>query len=336
MSQELGKVEKPEVESFKDSRKILQVPLIYAGKNSPAEYLELYEKYWRQVDEMVAKLEAKLGHVTLIFHETVDRDGEGGLEILKELHPKSHSMVDKRCAESASLKCIEVGELLEEMKGLKPEDTRLAGAYAGRDPDDAMTQVPYVKGALLLRMLEEKYGRTRFDAFLRGYFERYAFQSITTREFLDELGRAFPGEDVSDWLNQPGLPKRAPKITYDFETTPKRAWSTQEWLHYLRQFPEDLPASKMAELDRQWDFTASGNAEIAAQWLRMAIRADYAPAYARLERFLIEVGRRKFVKPLYQEMAKTVEGKKRAQAIYRKARPGYHPITAATVDEILK
>ncbi len=115
MSQELGKVEKPEVESFKDSRKILQVPLIYAGKNSPAEYLELYEKYWRQVEEMVAKLEAKLGHVTLIFHETVDRDGEGGLEILKELHPKSHSMVDKRCAESASLKCIEVSELLEEV-----------------------------------------------------------------------------------------------------------------------------------------------------------------------------------------------------------------------------
>jgi hypothetical protein len=231
---------------------------------------------------------------------------------------------------------LEVGELQEEMKSLKPEDTRLAADYTGRDPDDAMTQVPYVKGALMLRMLEEKYGRTRFDAFLRGYFERYAFQSITTREFLDELGRAFPGEDVSDWLNRPGLPERAPKIGYDFETTPKRTWSTQEWLHYLREFPEDLPAAKMAELDRQWDFMASGNAEIAAQWLRMAIRANYAPAYARLERFLIEVGRRKFVRPLYLELAKTAEGKKRAAAIYRKARPGYHPITAATVDEILK
>ncbi len=114
MSQELGKVEKPEVDSFKDSRKILQVPLVYAGKNSPAEYLELYEKYWQQVDEMVAKLEAKLGHVTLIYHETVSEEGEGGLEMLKELHPKSHGMITNRCAESASLKCIEVSELLEE------------------------------------------------------------------------------------------------------------------------------------------------------------------------------------------------------------------------------
>ena len=68
MSQELGKVEKPEVDSFKGSRKIMQVPLVYAGKNSPAEYVELYEKYWQQVDEIIAKLEGKLGHVTLIYH----------------------------------------------------------------------------------------------------------------------------------------------------------------------------------------------------------------------------------------------------------------------------
>jgi hypothetical protein len=196
--------------------------------------------------------------------------------------------------------------------------------------------VPYVKGALMLRMLEEKYGRARFDAFLRGYFARFAFQSITHEQFLAELGRAFPGEDVSDWLNAPGLPARAPRISYDFESTPKRSWTTQEWLHYLRQLPTTTPSAKLADLDRQWDFTSSGNAEIAAQWLRMAIQANYSPAYARLEQFLIEVGRRKFVKPLYQELVKTPEGKQRALAIYKKARSGYHPITQSTVDDIIK
>jgi len=115
MSEELGKVEKPEVSSFKESRKILQVPLIYAGKNSPAEYLDLYEKYWQQVNEMVAKLEGKLGRVTLIYHETVNADGEDGLKMLEGLHPKSHGMVNDRCKESGSLKCIEVSELLEEV-----------------------------------------------------------------------------------------------------------------------------------------------------------------------------------------------------------------------------
>jgi hypothetical protein len=55
-----------------------------------------------------------------------------------------------------------------------------------------------------------------------------------------------------------------------------------------------------------------------------------------LERFLKEVGRRKYLKPLYQELAKTPAGKERARAIYRQARSGYHPIAAMTVDDILK
>jgi hypothetical protein len=41
MSEELGKIEKPEVSSFKQNRKILQVPLVYSGKEAPADYVEL-------------------------------------------------------------------------------------------------------------------------------------------------------------------------------------------------------------------------------------------------------------------------------------------------------
>ncbi len=231
---------------------------------------------------------------------------------------------------------IEVGELDEEMKSLKPEDTRLVTDLKGRDPDDGLTQVPYVKGALLLRSLEDKYGREKFDAFLRSWFANHAFTSVNTAQLLAELKKHFPNEDIGSWLNQPGLPPTAPKIRYDFETTPRRAWTTQEWLHWLRAMPADTSASALRDIDRQWDFSNTGNAEIAAQWLRMAIRANYAPAYPRLEQFLIEVGRRKFVKPLFEDLVKTPEGKQRAQDIYKKARPGYHPITQQTVDGILK
>lgn len=231
---------------------------------------------------------------------------------------------------------LEVHELVEEMKGLKPEDTRLVTNLKGRDPDDGLTQVPYVKGALLLRSLEDKYGREKFDAFLRAWFNGHAFESVTTAQLLDELKKHFPNEDITPWLNQPGLPPTAPKITYDFETTPRRAWTTQEWIHWLRSLPDDLSTARMRDIDRQWDFTNSGNAEIAFQWLRMAVRANYEPAYSRLEQFLIEVGRRKFVKPLFEELIKTPAGKERAQAIYKKARPGYHPITQQTIDAILK
>lgn len=231
---------------------------------------------------------------------------------------------------------IETGELANEMKELPAGDQKLAIDLTGRDPDDGMTQVPYVKGALLLRMLEEKYGRAKFDAWIRGYFDRFAFQSITTEQFVECLHETFPGEDVRAWIEEPGLPRTAPRVTYDFETKPRKGWATQEWLHWLRQMPENITAAQMATLDRDWDFTSTGNSEVAAQWLLMSIRAGYRPAERRLEQFLIEVGRRKFVKPLFEELVKTAEGKVRARKIYEKARPGYHPITQATVDAILK
>jgi len=158
MSQELGKVEKPEASSFKDSRKILQVPLIYTGKNSPADYHDLYEKYWRQVNEMVVKLEGKLGHVTLIYHETVDADGEEGLKMLAGLNPKSHGMVNDRCKESGSLRCIEVSELLEEVMDWER--------------------------CIMVGLISEKVARQIYEAYGEASRKRYQFISKTIDETL--------------------------------------------------------------------------------------------------------------------------------------------------------
>ena len=113
-------------------------------------------------------------------------------------------------------------------------------------------------------------------------------------------------------------------------------WSTHEWLRFLQSLPTELPPEKMAALDKAFALTASGNAEISQQWLLMAIRNRYSPADARLETFLTTIGRRKFVVPLYTELAKSPEGKDRAKTIYTKARPFYHPITSESVDRVLK
>ena len=66
-----------------------------------------------------------------------------------------------------------------------------------------------------------------------------------------------------------------------------------------------------------------------------SVKRGYEPVNARLEEFLVEVGRRKYLKPLYEELVKTEDGRRRATAIYEKARPGYHPIAQTTVDGIL-
>lgn len=253
-------------------------------------------------------------------------------------------------------------DLEEEIKAFDDRDEILHVDLTGRDPDEGSTRVPYEKGALFLRQLEETFGRERFDQFLRGYFDHFAFQSITTADFVNYLKQNLFTQDqqaaakipLDEWLYKPGLPASAPQPKSDAfakvevqadawlkggtkaEQLNTQNWSTQEWLHFLRHLPPQLGKERMAELDRAFHFTQTGNAEIAHQWLLMAIRNQYEPASPRLEEYLTTIGRRKLVKPLYEELVKTPEGRERAKAIYQKARPGYHPITSATIDTIVK
>jgi len=99
--------------------------------------------------------------------------------------------------------------------------------------------------------------------------------------------------------------------------------------------PETLTAEQMTELDTAFGFTRAGNSEVAHQWLLIAVRNRYEPAYSRLETYLIGIGRRKLIKPLYDELVKTPDGRARAEAIYERARAGYHPISIASIDEVV-
>jgi hypothetical protein len=91
----------------------------------------------------------------------------------------------------------------------------------------------------------------------------------------------------------------------------------------------------MADLDAAFRFTESGNSEILNAWFLRAIQGGYQQANPALERFLIGMGRRKFLRPLYAELAKTPAGAELALRIYEQARSGYHPVSQQTVDEIL-
>jgi leukotriene A-4 hydrolase/aminopeptidase len=251
--------------------------------------------------------------------------------------------------------------LERELAELKPQDQVLHIDLKGRDPEDGLTDVPYEKGALFLTHLERSVGRARFDAFLKGYFDHFAFRSITTADFVAYLDTHLIKGDrklaeklsVQEWISKPGIPGRAPTLTAEAltraEAQAKRwlsgkgaakslttsNWSTQEWLHFLQALPEKLGRERLKELDEAFEFSRSGNSEITFQWLMMAVRNGYEPALPRLEQFLASMGRRKFLQPLYTELVKTPQGKERALRIYRKARPTYHPIAIATVDAIV-
>ena len=252
-------------------------------------------------------------------------------------------------------------DLQEELATLPAAEQILHIDLAGRDPDDGVTRVPYEKGALFLSTLEAAFGRERFDEFLLGYFDRHAFKSITTADFLDDLKanlfakdpKAARGIDLVEWIEKPGLPKHfAMPKSPALDAVDKQAadwtagrlstvqiqsakWSTQEWVRFLQSLPTSLDAKRLAELDRGLKLSDQHNVEIVGQWLLMSIRGDYAASYPKLETFLIEIGRRKFIVPLYKELMKTAAGRELAKAIYAKARPGYHPIAVGTLDEIV-
>ena len=249
--------------------------------------------------------------------------------------------------------------LAEEMGKLDARDQILHVDLAGRDPDCGTTLVPYVKGALFLKSLERDFGRHRFDEYLTSYFAHFRFQSITTEEAVNYLRTELFGKypslagrvPLEEWISQPGLPTSAPLAVSEsldvirrkagewyngrIDSLETQAWSAHEWIYFLRSFPGELDGERMQELDQWFHLTQSKNAEILQQWLLMAVRNQYQPAYPRLETFLGSVGRRIFIKPLYEELVKTAAGRHMAEAIYSRVRDSYHPISQASIDAIV-
>jgi leukotriene-A4 hydrolase len=250
--------------------------------------------------------------------------------------------------------------LERELMELEPWQEVLHIDLAGKHPDQGFSDVPYQKGSLFLQRLELTFGRPAFDVFLRGWFDAHAFRSVTTSDLVSWMKRklfpADPGKaagiDLVAWLEKPGLPPDAPRTASEAlgkvdvqqerflsgapaRLLDTRGWVTQQWQHFIKTQPADLPLAKMAELDSAFQFTRSGNSEILSDWLLLAIKRGYRAADERLAEFLLTCGRRKFLKPLYTELARTEEGKKRARAIYTRARPGYHAVATVTIDEIL-
>ncbi len=256
---------------------------------------------------------------------------------------------------------VDAQELRVEMQAMKPREQLLVTDLEGIDPDAGLSGVPYDKGRWFLRFLESRYGRDVFDPFVRAYFDHFAFQSITTPDFLryysENLESRYPGKvssaEIDEWLHQPGIPESAPiahsarfdaidKAAADFlagklaaKNLPASHWVTYEWLRFLNALPAKPTVAQMKALDKAWKLTGTGNAEIAFRWYVATVRAGYAEARPALAAFIERIGRRKLVVPIYAELARTEDGKQFAIASYRKAKPGYHPLTRASVEKVL-
>lgn len=242
--------------------------------------------------------------------------------------------------------------------GPSSPDTRLHLDLKGRDPDEATGNIAYEKGSAFLETVESVVGRPRLDAFLRDYFSTYSFQPMSSERMLaymhKKLLRGNEAERISvqAWVYGSGIPANIPVVTSEAfaavdvavaswkngasaVTLHTGSWSTHEWLHFLRALPDTITTSRLADLDRSFRLTQSGNSEILFEWLKLAIHSRYKSAFPALEHYLTSQGRRKLVAPLYAELAKSDWGKTMAIRIYRQARPTYHSVAVNTIDKTL-
>ena len=266
---------------------------------------------------------------------------------------------EKVAKQQVALGIDAIGEAIADAGGAGGADTRLHLDLTKRNPDDGLTDIAYEKGAAFLRMIEANVGRDKFDAFMRGWFDRHAFKPVTSAMFLADLRQYLVKGDealeaklqLDRWVYQPGIPSNAipadPKAFAEVDAavaafpangTPPPAWNgwtSDERLRFLNRLPRKLPKARLDALDQALALTTTGNNEVLFAWLELAVANRYDPAVPAVERFLATQGRRKFVRPLFKALAEDKQwGLPIAQRLYPKVRPLYHPVTAGSVDEL--
>jgi len=115
MAEQVGRIEKPAAERFKQSKKLYLVPLIYSNEGAPDEYQEKCSRYWQQASEQLVNLEAKIGKVRRVYHELISQYGEDGMKLVEGLNPDSYQIAKSKCDNGAILEAIEEEELVEEV-----------------------------------------------------------------------------------------------------------------------------------------------------------------------------------------------------------------------------
>jgi hypothetical protein len=251
-------------------------------------------------------------------------------------------------------------DLQTDLQDREDRDEIMAIDMRGRDPDEVFSNIPYEKGSLFLYELEQKVGRENFDRFLLDYFNNFAFQSITTEDFVAYLNKTllaqYPDKldaaRIQQWIYEPGLPADAPHPKSDAfsKIDPLRQqwldgelkivnidtkdWTFHQWKYFLDGMPEKLSEQQLHELDSTFKLTESKNNEVAFSWLMIAVRNQYKPAYPRLENFLTSIGRNKFLRPLYRNLVETGQGDL-AKRIFEQAKPGYHPLSVKVNSQVI-
>jgi leukotriene-A4 hydrolase len=252
-------------------------------------------------------------------------------------------------------------ELLEDFENVPTDMQALAPRLDDASSEDFQGTIHYSKGQLFLEYLEHAFGREAFDAFLAGYFQEFAFGTITTEQFLDYLeAHLLSREDspvtrgqAEEWTYGPGLPDtavipssanldKAAELAaswaggdIDLDDIPVAGWSPQMRIHFINSLPHDLDSEKLGELDASWNLSDTHNAEIGRAWFIQVAARRYTPAYDELEAHVNRYGRGRLIAPVYSALAENGADWELAVEMFARAKSGYHPIAVDWIQSSL-
>lgn len=256
--------------------------------------------------------------------------------IIEELHGTPTRMRDMALDKSA------LEEYLKD-KETPAADTKLRMDFKGREPDDAFTDVPYIKGALMLFTIEEKVGKPAFDAFLKNYFAKYTFKSVSTDQVVEELSKIVDKAFLTEWIDQPGLPQNVANIQstmIDNVDMMVRTFklmggapgksdlaqmTSKDVCYYLQSLPKNASIYKLDYIDSVFGFSRTTDPEVRTLWYKLTLPRDYKSSMESVPTFLSSVGRGKFVVPVFTALTETKKGRKLAVSIYEKNKMFYSP-----------
>lgn len=271
--------------------------------------------------------------------------------ILEELYGK------ERAEQEAALAFANIEETLAEVG-----DAPGTALYQPDNTDPVGSAIIYDKGAYFLRTMERLVGREKFDAWLESWFDRHAFQPATSAMMLADIRENLVKGDTAleeklmldEWVYEPGLPSNVarpnPQAFAEVDAAAQaygedgtldagawRGWNSAERQRFLRGLPQVIDSEGLAALDSELVLSGNGNNEELFLWLNLALDNRYQPAVPLVERFLADVGRRKFVAPLFETlMGEGSWGQPIARRIYDRTRASYHAVTSGTVDGIVR
>jgi leukotriene-A4 hydrolase len=236
----------------------------------------------------------------------------------------------------------------------------------GKDPDDAFSSIPYEKGYTFLSFLEKQVGKDKWNNFVYHYFTKFARLSLDSYEFKACLLTFFNSDsaasaaldkvDFDAWFYSPGLPPKP-----DFDTSmvdicyalaskwegsttnnfaPKaqdiHGWSANQivvFLDKVRDFASSLTEPQTRSMDSAYGFAKSGNVEVVARYFQIALRAKDQAVYKPTAELLSNIGRMKFVRPLYKKLSEA--DRSLAVETFEKNKDFYHPICRGLVEKDL-